>query len=95
MFSSLRDVCRTNVDNRAPNSAGGSDDNVIVLCDLECVEWLVRLWLVEYTCVDGVGHRVVDELAEDEAVAAFVEDLHGVGGYREAVADVIVAVEYL
>ena len=55
----------------------------------------MRLWLVEYTCVDGVGHRVVDELAEDETVTALVEDLHSVRWNWQTCTDICVTFEYL
>lgn len=68
VLPALLDVAGTNVDDRTSNTLGRGDDNVVVLGHLEGVELLALLGLVEHTLVDGVGHRVVDELAEDEAV---------------------------
>ncbi|KAI3476329.1 hypothetical protein L1887_62093 [Cichorium endivia] len=87
------DVLRADVDDGASDGLGGGDDDVVVLGHLECVGRLAGLAKVEDALVDRVWDRVVDELAEDEAVAALVEELEGVGGDGEACADVGVAGE--
>ena len=48
----------------APDGLGGVDGDVLVFLLLPCIELLAaRHGEVERTLVDGVGHRVVDQLA--------------------------------
>lgn len=72
VFGPVRNVRRANVDDRAPDSLGRGDDNVVVLGDLERVERLGLALghgrLVENSLVDRVRNRVVDELAQDQTV---------------------------
>ena len=88
----LNNVAAANVDHGAPDTFRRLNDNVVVLRHLEGVE---RLGLpashVQHTLVDGVGHAVVDELGQNEAVLALVEHLERVGGEREAGANIRVA----
>ena len=95
MFSSLGDINRTNVDDRASNSLRGSDDNVVVLSHLECVEGLLCGRLVQDTGVDRLWNRVVDEFAQNKTVPALIKELHGVGRNRKPVADVGISLENL
>ena len=60
------------------------DDDIVVLCHLECIGSLSAFADVEHALVDRVWHRIVDELAEDETVTTFVEELESVGGDRKA-----------
>lgn len=72
MFGSVGDIGRTDVDDRASDTIGRGDDDVVVLCDLEGVESfglsLEDGGFVENSLVDGVGNGVVDELGENETV---------------------------
>jgi hypothetical protein len=40
------------------------------------------LWFVEDTGVDGVWYRVVDQFGKDQAILAFIEELHSISGNR-------------
>lgn len=48
---------------------------------------------VQHPLVDGVGHAVVDELGQDQAVAARIEHLEGVEGEGQEVANIGIAGE--
>lgn len=94
MFSNLDDISTANVDNGTADALCRLDDNVVVLRHVEGIERLDLLsGLVHDTLVDGVGHTVVDELGQDEAVLALVEHFKGVEGERQFVANVGVAGE--
>lgn len=72
VLRTVSDVLRSDVDDRASDTLGRGDNDVVVLRDLEGVERL-RLplgdrRLVKDTLVDRVRDRVVDELAENETV---------------------------
>lgn len=84
MFCALRDICRSNVDDGTADGFSRRYDNIIVLCDLERIKWFASCRLVENTHIDGVRDGVVYEFTEDEAVTAFIEELHGVGGNWDA-----------
>jgi hypothetical protein len=94
MLSHFDDVSAANVDDRAADTLGRLDDDVVVLGEVEVVQRLDLLArLVQHTLVDGVGHAVVDELGEHEPVLALVEHLERVRGERQTVANVGVARE--
>jgi len=85
MFSNLDDISTTNVDNRATNTLGRLNNNVVVFCHLEGVKVLgLSSGKVEYTLIDGIGDTVVDELGKHQTVLALVEHLEGVGRKRKA-----------
>lgn len=67
VLAAILNVAGTDVDDRASNTLCRTDDNVVVLSHLERVEPLLG-GLVEYTLVNCVWDRVVDELGEDKAV---------------------------
>lgn len=60
MLSSLDDILSTNVDYTAANSLTRVDHQVVVLSHLEGIHTGLG---VEYTLIDGVADRVVDEFA--------------------------------
>jgi hypothetical protein len=95
MLSHLDNVSAANVDHGAAYALGGFDDNVVVLGHVKGVERLDLLALpVQHALVNGVGHAVVDQLAQHQPVLALVEHLEGVGREGQAVADVRVACEH-
>ncbi len=49
---------------------------------------------VEHTLVDGIRNAVVDELGKHQAVLALVEHLEGIGGERQASANIGIAGEH-
>lgn len=78
MFTTLRDISRTDVDDGATYTLCRGDDDVVVLGNLEGVQWFTSGGFVENTRVDGVWNGVVDEFTEDQPVLDLVEDLHGI-----------------
>ena len=68
VFPSLRDILRTNVDDRTSDTLGRGDDDVVVLSDLEGVEFTLRGGFVENSVIDRVRHRVVDKFTQDQPV---------------------------
>jgi hypothetical protein len=92
MLSYFNDVSAANVHNRAANTLCRFDNDVVVLCHLESVEFL-RLppGYVEHTLVNGIGHAVVDELCQYQTVLALVKHLERVGREGQAGADVWVS----
>lgn len=80
MLPDLDDVASADVHNRAADTLGGFDDNVVVLTHMESIE-IFRLSAgdVEDTLIDGVRYTVVDELGENQTILALVEHLKGIG----------------
>jgi hypothetical protein len=76
MFSTFCEIGRSNIDDGAPNGFRGSDNNVIVFCDLKRIEGSAGEGLVEDTRVNRIWNRIVDEFAKYETIFAFVEKLH-------------------
>jgi hypothetical protein len=70
VFPSLGDVLRADVDDGTSDTFGRGDDDVIVLGDLEGVEFAFRGRLVEDSVVDGIRDRVVDEFTQNQTVYA-------------------------
>lgn len=60
VLASLHNVARANVDDRAADSLGGIDGQVVVLGHLKRVQFRSP---VDDTLINGVRHRVVDKLA--------------------------------
>lgn len=65
VLASIHDILGSNVDDTASDSLGRIDGNVVVLDDLEVGELVLD---VQDTLIDGVWHRVVDELAQKETI---------------------------
>jgi hypothetical protein len=69
MFSSFGNIRGSDIDNGTSNTLCGCDDDIVVFCDLEGIQWLcstggfVDGWFVEDSLVDGVWDGVVDEFA--------------------------------
>jgi hypothetical protein len=84
MFPTFCEIRCANVDDRATDTFRRGDDDVVVLGYLEGVQRLLGRGFVEDTRINGVGYGVVDQLAQNQAVLAFVEDLHGIGRDWEA-----------
>jgi hypothetical protein len=91
VLPTLRKVRGADVDDGTADRLRGSDDHVVVLRDFERIQRLCRGALIEDTSVDRLGHGVVNKLAKHEPVSALVEELHGVGGDRDARTNVWVA----
>jgi hypothetical protein len=69
-------ISTADVDNRTSNALGGVDDNVVVFCHVESIQFLdLFAWPVQYTFVNSVRDAVVDELRQDQPILAFVEHL--------------------
>jgi hypothetical protein len=68
MFPSLRDILRSDVDDGTSDSFGRSDDDIVVLRDLECVQGAFGGGLVEDSVIDRIGYRVVDQFTKDQTV---------------------------
>ena len=77
MLATLCNIGRANINDGTSDSFGGGNDDIVVLCHLECIERLAGSRLVEYTRINSFWYGVVDEFTEDQAVSAFVEQLHG------------------
>lgn len=94
MLAHLDDVSTANVDDGTPNAFRRLNNNVVVLGEVEVVQRLDLLaGLVQDTLVDCVRHAVVDQFRQHETVLALVEHLEGIGGERQAVANIWVAGE--
>lgn len=94
MLSDFNDVSAANVDNRASNTLGGLNDNVVVLGKMEVVQRLDLLaGLVQHTLINGIWYAVVDELGQHKTVFAGIEHLECVGGEGQAIANVWVTSE--
>lgn len=65
MLSSFDDILRTNVDNRASNSLGRVDDNVVVFNHLEVVYLFGG---VQDTLINSIRDGIVDKLTKDETI---------------------------
>lgn len=81
MLATFSNIRRANVNDRASDTTSRSDDDVVVLGNLEGIERLVG-GLIENTSIDGIGNGIVYELAKDETVTTLVEDLHRFGRDR-------------
>jgi len=68
VFPTLRNILRTDVDDGTSDTLGRGDDDVVVLGDLEGVEFTLRGGFVENSVVDRVRHRVVDKFTENQSV---------------------------
>lgn len=79
MFTAFSDITGSNVDDRAANSLGGCDDNIVVFGHLESIKGFPRSSFVEDTGINRFGDGVVDELAKNQTISALIEQLHGVG----------------
>jgi hypothetical protein len=95
VFSSVRDIRRADVDDGTADTLGRWDDDVVVLCKLECVEGLSSGRNVENMGVDRVWDGIVDEFTKDQAIMALVKELHRVCGDREPIADIRIILEDL
>jgi hypothetical protein len=95
MFPSLSDIARSDVHDGTSDTFRRRDDDIVVFCNLECVEGFTRGGFVEDTGVDGVGDGVIDEFAEDETVFTVVEELHCLCWDGEAVVDVWIVLDNL
>jgi hypothetical protein len=71
VFPSLGNILRADVDDGASDTFGRGDDDIVVLGDLEGVEFAFRGGLVEDSVVDRVRDRVVDEFTKDQSVCAW------------------------
>jgi hypothetical protein len=68
VFPSLGNILRADVDDGTSDTFGRGDDDVVVLGDLEGVEFAFRGRLVEDSVVDGIRYRVVDEFTQNQTV---------------------------
>lgn len=68
MFPSLGNILRADVDDGTSDTFGRGDDDVVVLGDLEGVQFAFRGGLVEDSVVDRVRDRVVDEFTQNQTV---------------------------
>ena len=84
VLTNFNDISTSDVDNGAADGLGGGDDDVVVLCDLERVQRFARGGLVQHTHVNSVRYGIVDQFAQDQAVAGLIEELHRVRGDRDA-----------
>lgn len=65
MLASIHDILGSNVDDTASDSLGRVNGDVVVLNNLEVGELVLD---VQDTLIDGVWHRVVDELAQKKTI---------------------------
>ena len=56
MLSALGKIGGSNVNHGAANTLGRGNNDVVVLGNLEGIEWLARLWLVEDSRIDRIRH---------------------------------------
>lgn len=69
MFTGFHNILRPNVNHRAPNRLGRVDDNVVVFDHLELIDGLLGLATnVQYTFIDRIRHRIVDQFTQNETV---------------------------
>ena len=94
MLSALLDVLRTDVNHRAPDGLGGRDNDVVVLSHLEGINLFAWSGLVQNSHIDRIRDRIIDEFTKDQPVATLVEQLHGVRGDWNPVADVRIAFKH-
>lgn len=85
MLPHLDNISSPNVHNRAADTLGRFDDNVVILGHLERVEGLRLLaGQVQYSFIDRVRNAVVYKLGQDQAILAIIEHLERVGREGEA-----------
>ena len=88
MLLAIDNVFSVNVNNNTTNTLGGVDDNVGVFNHGKVVQRLALLGLVQHTRVNGVRNGVVNELGQNQTIAALIKNLKGVGGEGESVTNV-------
>lgn len=74
VLASIHDVLRSNVDDTASDSLGRADGDIVVFNDLEVGQFVLD---VQYTLVNSIWHRVVDELAQQETIFTSCKGLQG------------------
>jgi hypothetical protein len=89
VFPSLGNILRADVDDGTSDTFGRGDDDVVVLGDLEGVEFAFRGRLVEDSVVDRIRDRVVDEFTQNQTICerdvetvSLQEIGHGHGSFR-------------
>ena len=82
MLSAFRDITGSDVDHGASNTLGGCNNDVVVFSDLESVQRFSWLWFVENSRINCVSNGVIDELAKDQSILAFIKELHGISWNR-------------
>ena len=95
MFAAFRDIRRSDVDHGASNTLGGCNDDVVVFSDLESIQRFSWLWLVENSRINCVGYGVIDELAKDQSILAFVKELHGISWDRITTSNIWIVFDHL
>jgi hypothetical protein len=95
MLAALRDIRRSDVDHRASDTLGGSNNNVVVLGDLESVQSFSWLWFVEDTRINCVGDGVIDEFTKDQSILALIEKLHGISWDRITTSNIWIIFDHL
>lgn len=68
VFPPLGNILRADVDDGTSDTFGRGDDDVVILGDLEGVEFAFRGGLVEDSVIDSVRDRVVDEFTQNQTV---------------------------
>ena len=95
MLAAFRDISRPDVDNGASNTLGGCNDDVVIFSDLESIQRFSWLWFVENSCINCVSHGVIDELAKDQSILAFVKKLHGISWDRITISNIWIVFDHL
>lgn len=65
VLTTFNKILGTNVNNRASDSLGRVDNDIVVLGHLEIVDLLSS---IENTLIDGVRHSVVDEFTQNQTI---------------------------
>ena len=92
MLTDFDDIATSNIHNRAANSFGRVDHNVVIFGHVECIQGLdLFSRLIQNTLINGIWDTVVDQLCQDQAIFAFIEHFERVGGKREGISYIWVA----
>jgi len=92
MFSDLDNVLTSDIDNRAADTFGRVDYDVVVLGHMKRIQLSdILAGPIQNTLIDCIRYTVVDEFCKHQAVLAMIKHLKGVRGKRQQVTNVRIA----
>lgn len=92
MLANLNDISTSDIHDGAANTLCGVDDDIVVLCHVESIQFLDFLSsLVQNTLINGIRHAVIDQLCQNKTILALVEHFESIGREGQKLADVRVA----
>ncbi len=92
MLTHFDNITRANIDDGTANTLARLNHDVVVLAHLKRVKVLGLLSRhIQDTLINGVRNTVIDELGEDQSILTIVKHFEGIGGERQAAANVCIA----